>query len=676
MTTDDEWDLYAAGYDEDGNYVGPATVDWIVSGDPEPIGVVDPDTDSSSTTLDATTVGTGQVTADHATALDDTTGTITVRPGILAYFEFDVVASPQVAGEAFGITITAFDAEDNVKTDYVGPASLSDTTDTIAPTTTGAFTAGVWTGDVTISGADTGVTITATDGEVTGTSNPFEVVAGELDYIVISPQEATVLAGSQQDYASEAFDEFDNSRGDVTDETVFEIVEPGDGGTWDGNVYTSENYGTWTVQGDYGGVTDTATLIVQDTDLGFAKTDDRDEPVEAGDTLTYTLTYTNNGNRAAVGVVITDTLPNYVEYVDCEILEGQGSCRDADGQVIFSRETDGITIPAGGRGQARLTVQVLDPLPAGAHSILNRARLTSAASPAALTVLDTDIIATRPDLTVEANHAPSLFSPGGQVIVTVTYGNAGRMDAEGVVITTTLPTGTEPMTDTVDTWESEDGVTYTYLVNGDGDLPAGTTGRTVQFVLRHPDQPEIGAPRFGVPFVIAADAYTGGEADPGDNTVNHVIGVPDLIITGFQVDPWPLEPDVPTVFTVTVRNQGSGWAWNPDNTGGTWVDIFLAPVSSYPYERDSEKGIAAGCPPLAPGAQLDVVVTEVYPWVSELKGPIVFTQEEIDAIDIFYAKIDNYYDRPHGLVPEYNERNNVWPGLSNRLYLPLIARGQ
>jgi hypothetical protein len=245
-----------------------------------------------------------------------------------------------------------------------------------------------------------------------------------------------------------------------------------------------------------------------------------------------------------------------------------------------------------------------------------------------------------------------------------------------VVISATLPTGTTPTTDTLAAWDSDDGVIYTYLVNGNGDLPAEDTGHTVQFVVRHPDQPEIGAPSFSARFVIAADAYTGGEVDPTDNTVDHLIGVPDLIITDFKVDPSPPKANVATVFTVTVRNRGTGWAWNPANRGGFWLDVFLGPVSSYPYERDSEKGIAAGCPPLAPGAEFEVVATEVYPWDPLQKRSIRFTQDEIDDIETFYAKIDNYYYPPYGLVPEYNERNNVWPGLSNRLYLPLIARYQ
>jgi hypothetical protein len=66
----------------------------------------------------------------------------------------------------------------------------------------------------------------------------------------------------------------------------------------------------------------------------------------------------------------------------------------------------------------------------------------------------------------------------------------------------------------------------------------------------------------------------------------------------------------------------------------------------------------------------------VYPWSDDWSGPIEFTQEEIDEIDSIYAKIDNFDDPPYGLVPEYDEENNVWPALSTDIYLPFVTRGQ
>ena len=46
--------------------------------------------------------------------------------------------------------------------------------------------------------------------------------------------------------------------------------------------------------------------------------------------------------------------------------------------------------------------------------------------------------AAAPDLVISVDHAPSLFSPGKLMTYTVTYSNTGSVDAQDVMITTTL----------------------------------------------------------------------------------------------------------------------------------------------------------------------------------------------------------------------------------------------
>ena len=53
-------------------------------------------------------------------------GLFTVNPGALASFIFSTISSPQTAGTAFSITITAYDEYGNVMTNYAGPAVLTD----------------------------------------------------------------------------------------------------------------------------------------------------------------------------------------------------------------------------------------------------------------------------------------------------------------------------------------------------------------------------------------------------------------------------------------------------------------------------------------------------------------------------------------------------------------------
>jgi len=104
--------------------------------------------------------------------------TATPIPANLDNFIFDVIDN-QATGVAFSITITAKDSNGDTVTTYTGANTLSDTTGTINPTFTSAFTNGTWTGDVTIKNAQTGVTITTSGGGKTGVSNAFNVTVAD-----------------------------------------------------------------------------------------------------------------------------------------------------------------------------------------------------------------------------------------------------------------------------------------------------------------------------------------------------------------------------------------------------------------------------------------------------------------------------------------------------------------
>jgi flagellin-like protein len=155
---------------------------------------------SPATATFAAGVWTGSVNITKATAEDaliatdsvtssiaGESGLFTVNPGPLATFTFGSISSPQTAGSAFSVTITAVDAYGNTEAGstagytvpgYTGTATLADTSGSISPTSA-TFTAGVWTGSVTITKATTGDVITATDPttKMTGSSLPFTVTS-------------------------------------------------------------------------------------------------------------------------------------------------------------------------------------------------------------------------------------------------------------------------------------------------------------------------------------------------------------------------------------------------------------------------------------------------------------------------------------------------------------------
>jgi hypothetical protein len=78
---------------------------------------------------------------------------------------------------------------------------------------------------------------------------PLEVVHTDPATFRIEPLSNTITAGETQTYTATAIDIFTNSW-DVTDETTFDIDDAA-GGSWDGNVYTSQFVGRWTVTGSW-----------------------------------------------------------------------------------------------------------------------------------------------------------------------------------------------------------------------------------------------------------------------------------------------------------------------------------------------------------------------------------------------------------------------------------------
>jgi len=79
ITADDTLRLYAAAYDAGNNYLGTAIVDWSSSGSLQP--AIYSSGMSMITFAPTTAPASGQILADHQTAIDYTTSTITVKPG-------------------------------------------------------------------------------------------------------------------------------------------------------------------------------------------------------------------------------------------------------------------------------------------------------------------------------------------------------------------------------------------------------------------------------------------------------------------------------------------------------------------------------------------------------------------------------------------------------------------
>ncbi len=172
-----------------------------------------------------------------------TSNTFNVLPGAIDRFEFSSISSPKTAGTAFNIVITAYDANDNVVTSFTDPVTLNDNTGTIQPTTTGSFTSGQWSGNVTITKKLTDVAITATNNGSGGQSNNFNVQAAALDHYLISNvshQTAgvpfTITVRAQDTYNNTV----DNFTGTVDISDLTGVVSPTTSGSFSNGVWSGD----------------------------------------------------------------------------------------------------------------------------------------------------------------------------------------------------------------------------------------------------------------------------------------------------------------------------------------------------------------------------------------------------------------------------------------------------
>jgi hypothetical protein len=126
---------------------------------------------------------------------------IVVNPGALDHFSVTGITTPHAAGTPTSPVVTAFDSNNNIKTDYVGTVTITSSdvgTGTVLPGS-GTYTfllsdngAKTFTNGLTLT--TTGVqSFTATDGAVTASQTGVTVTPGAADHITFSVQPSTTV---------------------------------------------------------------------------------------------------------------------------------------------------------------------------------------------------------------------------------------------------------------------------------------------------------------------------------------------------------------------------------------------------------------------------------------------------------------------------------------------------
>jgi F0F1-type ATP synthase membrane subunit c/vacuolar-type H+-ATPase subunit K len=136
-------------------------------------------TSSNNTELIAATTpgnGTVTVTASQNDIRKTDSAQISIKLQTGGQLVFSKVESPQKAGVAFSITITAEDFSGNILGNFTGPATLTDSTGSLVPSAANPFTSGIWKGQVKIIlPTDTDFLSAVGSGGFSGVSNQFKV---------------------------------------------------------------------------------------------------------------------------------------------------------------------------------------------------------------------------------------------------------------------------------------------------------------------------------------------------------------------------------------------------------------------------------------------------------------------------------------------------------------------
>jgi uncharacterized repeat protein (TIGR01451 family) len=177
--------------------------------------------------------------------------------------------------------------------------------------------------------------------------------------------------------------------------------------------------------------------LVAEPELGLIK-DDGGITVAPGDTITYTLAYTNSGDAPSTGAMLTETLPASTTFNAAasdpgwmEVVTGTTYVYDVGtidphtgGSVVFAVDVDAALVaPATITNTAYL-----------GDDYLGMAAWASAATPV--------ISPVEPELGLIKDDGGITVSPGDTIIYTLAYTNSGDAPSIGAMLTETLPAST------------------------------------------------------------------------------------------------------------------------------------------------------------------------------------------------------------------------------------------
>lgn len=288
-------------------------------------------------------------------------------------------------------------------------------------------------------------------------------------------------------------------------------------------------------------------------DLAVSKSDGG-AVIQPGETVTYTILYTNVGRGIAVGVVLSDILPAYLEFIGP--LGASGWFTAGGGVYTYSLGN----LPPGASGAIQLIARPVQPWYWGNLAVTNTVQISGGPGEEDLSnniATDTTLIQASFDLRVSKHDHGRLTHSSGLITYTIVYTNHGNMVAAGVVLTEMIPTHTTYLGSG---WaQVGSSAVYTQWI---GDVLPGQVG-TATLVVQVSDPLPPGVTLVSNTVLIGDNSIFGTDTNPANNrfTVNSRVGAVDPAVHisdgGISVTAGSL-----LTYTISFTNVGSFTATN------------------------------------------------------------------------------------------------------------------
>jgi len=320
---------------------------------------------------------------------------------------------------------------------------------------------------------------------------------------------------------------------------------------------------------DIGAYTTTVTAAV----LSVLKSTSPSDP-QPGDTVTYTITLTNNGSTDATNVIVTDNIPTNTTFKASSITldtVSKTDASDADEADYNVTSAGAVTVEAGtissGGGSSVITFQVtVDESVLSGTTVQNTASINFDSGPNNVTIASNGsdfTVATLADVDISATTSVTSGDPGDQIIYNFSVTNNGNA-ADIIDITYASSEGFSWAV-----WVDVDGngtpgTGSDYLLtdsNGNGKIDTGSllSGASLSNLLLVTTIP-AGTPDSTTDTTVVTASSNNDNTVTDTQTFTTTVTAPVVSITK-SVSPTGSQPPTTVLtYTITVTNNGTGVA--------------------------------------------------------------------------------------------------------------------